>query len=252
MNELESDGASINDIRSTEVPQTALPRKPRTRRALLRDHRETVRELETVINVQEQELASAHKDAHTDALTSLPDKERFLTAIENRVREAETTGNNNFHLIFMDFKYFKAINDTYGHPMGDEILRIMPALKGLSRAEEPIYRYGGDEFVQIVEGISSEQEVFAVARRYQTLISSTSSKLLRRAPIQENKPEETPIRRSARLSIGVAPYTGNESAADLIAIADGAMYHAKKYPRGIASIAHTDHRGGRRYTQQAA
>ena len=128
----------------------------------------------------------------------------------------------------------------------------MSALKGQSREEEEIYRLGGDEFIQIVKNIPDEEELSSIAKRYQTLIDSVSSHLLKDAPIQPARKKRTPVRRHVNLSIGIAPYIPNENADELITEADGAMYQSKISPEALAVIVHTDVRGARHYTQLKA
>lgn len=208
---------------------------------------EEIRGKDTFIDVLTQERDQAREEAGIDALTGLPDKGRFLHDLKKQIAEAKRA-KSKFYLIFMDFNFFKDINDAFGHSKADEILRVIPALKG--REEEEIYRFGGDEFVQIINNVSDESGIFAIARRYQDLLKSVSTELLKDAPIQENINAKTKIRRTARLSIGITPYLPSDEADDIVNRADGAMYFSKSNPEGIATIAHKSSNGGSHYSQQ--
>ena len=139
-------------------------------------------------------------------------------------------------MLFFDIDHFKDVNDAYGHAMGDSFLRKIKELRGVSRLEEDIYRYGGDEFVQIVENIE-EEELIHIIERYQSTAREISSGLLGNAPLVENMKPETTVRRETDFSIGIAKFLPNDTADTLMARADVAMQHAKLH-EGTASIAY--------------
>jgi diguanylate cyclase (GGDEF)-like protein len=118
--------------------------------------------------------------------------------------------------IFCDLDNFKPINDTYGHSTGDEILKnVANAMKDLLRKEDTICRFGGDEFVILVE----ELESFTYLEKILEKIRYISTKPFNIEGVDH----------SVGMSIGTAIYPNDaNSAEDLLKCADEAMYRAKK------------------------
>ncbi len=117
----------------------------------------------------------------------------------------------------MDIDKFKAFNDTYGHPVGDRVLREVAAvLRRVARETDVIGRYGGDEFCAILPETDREQ-AWRFAERLHAEVA--------RDPFQIDEQQSVPI----RLSIGVAVYPDEcEGRDDLVGVADAALYAAKR------------------------
>ncbi len=101
--------------------------------------------------------------AHHDPLTGLPNRLAFHERLDAALRRAEAAGGQ-LAVLFVDLDRFKAINDSLGHAVGDELLRLAAAR--LSRRLQPadvVARPGGDEFVCLVEGVHGRAETQAVA-----------------------------------------------------------------------------------------
>ena len=156
----------------------------------------------------------------SDILRGLP---RFalidpLTGLENRriieylSRKLKKLNTRDMYVLFIDVDNFKQINDSYGHIVGDKVLKSL-AEKVLSsvRTYDNVIRYGGEEIVVILYRVS-KQEVLQIADRIREKIRSMKF---------EDFPEI-----SLSVSIGVAPYTGD--LVETIKLADMAMYEAKK------------------------
>lgn len=152
--------------------------------------------------------------AHHDPLTGLPNRllarDRLETALD-RARRRQT----RVALLFIDLDYFKRVNDTLGHNVGDELLRsIAQRLQNCVRHEDTVARLGGDEFMVMLDRIERIEEVVIVTEK---IIASLNQ----------------PIRLEARelsisASIGISLYPDDaESRDDLIRAADTAMYTAK-------------------------
>ena len=161
-----------------------------------------------------------HDLALTDPLTGLWNRraftDRLAQAHARACRHAGTVG-----VLFADVDAFKAINDTYGHAAGDEILvEIAQRLQAQFRGEDTVGRLGGDEFAVVCEGISAP-DVPLLARRVQLALADPY--LVRDQTIP------------ATVSVGVSISRGEHSTDELLEQADVAMYEAKA-ARGVAAF----------------
>jgi len=126
--------------------------------------------------------------------------------------------------MFIDLDNFKNINDSYGHSVGDQLLvAVAQRLKKQTRESDTLARNGGDEFVFILENLTSEQDVALIAKK---LIKSFTS------PFHLNNLE---VRTSISIGISVCPFDGDTSEV-LLRNADSAMYKAKENGRNNFSF----------------
>jgi len=172
---------------------------------------------EDITEKERFEAKIAHM-AHHDALTGLPNRvlldERMDLELA-RVRRGETLA---FHLLDLD--YFKVVNDTLGHPIGDELLKaVAERLRGALRDTDMIARMGGDEFAIVQAGIATEGAVASFAQRLVDVVSQ---------PFDIGGHQ---ILVGASLGVALAPADGR-SAPELIKNADLALYRAKELGRG--------------------
>lgn len=157
--------------------------------------------------------------AYFDSLTALPNRKTFSDELNQAISQAK---NNNlkFALFFMDLDSFKDINDSFGHPIGDQLLiKVADRLKKNLRKDSKIFRLGGDEFAIIVEEISTYQ-----------VISNICNRILK----QLEKPfiiNNHQIFSSASIGISVYPDNGLD-AKSLLKKSDTAMYQVKKSGKG--------------------
>jgi diguanylate cyclase (GGDEF)-like protein len=173
--------------------------------------------------------ASLHKmvteQANSDTVTGLPNRRAMDERLEEEVRYARRT-NSQFALIMMDLDGFKAVNDTYGHAVGDDVLRsAFTYLARGMRTTDFLARYGGDELTLILH-----QADLDTAR-------VVTDKILEKT---KEYVYNLPGKRKLRISVsgGIAIYPlHSQSGADLLRAADAALYHAKKYNRGAFTIA---------------
>ena len=159
----------------------------------------------------EEELE--HQALH-DGLTGLPNRTLLRDRLEQALSRAERSAGE-VAVLFLDLDRFKVVNDTLGHPAGDELLRTVAARLGdVTRGQDTVARYGGDEFALLIEGIGGDDDLRAVTGRIRNIFD---------APITVGGTE---IHASA--SIGVA-VSGPErrDPDDLIRYADIAMYRIK-------------------------
>jgi diguanylate cyclase (GGDEF)-like protein/PAS domain S-box-containing protein len=156
--------------------------------------------------------------AHHDPLTGLPN--RLL--LRDRVEQARTLAGrlqSRVALLFLDLDHFKTINDSLGHPVGDDLLKaVVERLKHCVRESDTISRQGGDEFIILLNDVRDSDAVARVADK-----------------IQQRMAEPFVLGNhslSSTFSIGIALYPDDgEDFDSLLQKADTAMYHAKESGR---------------------
>lgn len=164
------------------------------------------------------------KAVQLDPLTQLP----LRYGIENDFRLYQKEARRNrtqLYVAIIDVDHFKPINDTYGHPVGDRVLQQLAAtLKAALRADEPLYRYGGEEFLWLLK-CKSGAEARQSARRLLATVGTTP------VPIDD---EET-LRLTVTLGLALAGE--QEDLASVIKRADLALYEGKAAGRNRYVIA---------------
>ncbi len=163
--------------------------------------------------------------AVTDGLTGLYNRHYLNTHLGNMVKQSLRNGKH-LALMMMDMDHFKEVNDTYGHAVGDMILRqLSHIIMQASRSSELVARYGGEEFV-ILMPETDPQSAFGAANRIREIVEST--------PFKISESGETI---SKTISIGVASlYPDGDSAESLIKRADEALYDAKHGGRNLVRV----------------
>jgi diguanylate cyclase (GGDEF)-like protein/PAS domain S-box-containing protein len=159
--------------------------------------------------------------AYHDALTDLPNRLLFQEHLEHAIARARR-GELAVAVLFVDLDDFKLVNDSYGHSVGDELLRIVASrLREAVRETDVVARLGGDEFLVLVADVDP-----ATAAEVAGRVSDTIRAALR-TPVLLS-PDEL----YAHASIGAALYPADaESAEELLSKADIAMYRAKEAGR---------------------
>ncbi len=166
------------------------------------------------------------RQAYSDTLTGLPNRRALDERLEEEVAEARKN-NYSFAVIMMDLDGFKAVNDTYGHATGDDVLRLVfgQMARGV-RSTDFLARYGGDELTLILS-----QSELSSAEVVSEKIIEGMKKLRYRLP--DGKQLKLGI------SGGIALFPAHaHTGPDLLRAADAALYRAKKYQRGTFGIAH--------------
>jgi diguanylate cyclase (GGDEF)-like protein len=148
-------------------------------------------------------------------LTGLVNRSLFRDRLVQAMARSKRM-NQPIGLMLLDLDRFKTVNDTFGHDMGDELLKaVTERLKVCVREVDTVARMGGDEFTIILEGVSSEQNILVVAKRITESIA---------APF-ELKGHHISI----GISIGITIYPHDDHPIDeLLKHADTAMYRAKQ------------------------
>jgi diguanylate cyclase (GGDEF)-like protein len=209
-----------NDTPSSNV-QSRIPQKQLTRRSIIHRNKLTQAELNSTkaqLEVSEQAKNEAQLKSMIDPLTGLHNRGWFDEELKRKITDAHRQGKNLW-VIIGDIDLFKKINDEFGHPTGDKVLKEFGEMG--SREEEPIARIGGEEFAQVISNGLTLTEV-------QKIISRYSKNFKERA--------EAVLGREATLSFGVAKLEANETAEDIYSKADKALYHSKEGGRNQATI----------------
>src|SRR5690606_13710340 len=103
--------------------------------------------------------------ANYDTLTNIANRANIISQLDESILKARITGNNIAFMIF-DLDKFKLVNDTFGHPIGDLVLKyVAQSIKNSLRDGDTIGRFGGDEFVIIQRNIKNEDDVVSLITR---------------------------------------------------------------------------------------
>ena len=161
-----------------------------------------------------QNLFKMHYSSlNTDFMTGLINRRGFKEAVHNAISDAKKYGVA-FTLIILDIDNFKDINDSCGHPYGDEVLKIIAhIIKQNTRHSDLSFRYGGDEFALILPGTSKE-DALQVCMNIQSSLNDDRH-------FTEGACHPT-------ISMGICEWSGNMTSDDIIKAADEAMYLSKQ------------------------
>ena len=156
--------------------------------------------------------------ARTDSLTGLPNRATFLERLNLEFARARR-GGNQFAVHYLDLDHFKDVNDTLGHPVGDELLcAVAERLTSCVRETDMVARFGGDEFAVLQDGNVDSGNVETLAAKIGEVISAPYG-------IEGNQVSTT-------ASIGIVPYRSDVAGVDAMMMkADLALYRAKNEGR---------------------
>ncbi|MGC9352088.1 MAG: diguanylate cyclase domain-containing protein, partial [Sulfurovum sp.] len=171
---------------------------------------------------REQAFLATH-----DPLTGLSNRILLNDRLEHAIEHAKRF-DKHIGLIFCDLDNFKPINDTCGHTVGDEILkRVSFYLKDLFRKEDTVCRFGGDEFVILIEELEDFQYLDSILKRINQLTTTP-------CVINGNA-----ITIGMSIGASIFPYDGTDSDR-LIEAADQAMYRAKRSGKNCIEYSQTN------------
>jgi diguanylate cyclase len=171
-----------------------------------------------------KDLEKARTESRTDALTGLPNRKAFQIYLETQAARA-ITERKPLSLLFADIDHFKRFNDTWGHRLGDEVLRLVgQCLEQMCQGLGYPARYGGEEFIIALPG----KNLQAAADIAEQLRDFVASKTVRAKSTQQTVGRIT-------LSLGVAELTREDTIGSMIERADQALYHAKANGRNCVS-----------------
>jgi diguanylate cyclase (GGDEF)-like protein len=178
-----------------------------------------------IIELQSRLIAAREAmrfEATHDFLTRVWNRLAIFEILQNELGRFQREGRP-FSIILADLDHFKKVNDTYGHPVGDEVLReSIRRIKGSLRSYDSIGRYGGEEFL-IVLPETDEKEIIGIAERLRTALSGRPIHIL------GNDIHLT-------MSLGVVTVHSQSGLDQLITEADSALYSAKHSGRDRAEF----------------
>jgi two-component system, cell cycle response regulator len=164
-----------------------------------------------------------HTLAETDALTGLPNRRVYEHRMVKAAEEAKE-GGDSFGVLVIDLDRFKLVNDGYGHPVGDQVLRQVSArMAGALRDTDMLARVGGEEFVVLAHGVSGS-ELYDLAERCRAAVAARPFVV-----------DGVPIPMTVSLG-GASIPTDAHRPEELERIADGALYEAKGAGRNRVHI----------------
>ncbi|WP_237217518.1 GGDEF domain-containing protein [Falsiroseomonas oryziterrae] len=173
-----------------------------------------------------RELGETHRAALTDALTGLGNRRAFERDLADLLRDRRRSARP-LALVLLDVDHFKQVNDTWGHQVGDAVLRAVAArLRDALRAEDRPARYGGEEFAVLLPDMTAEAAL-RVCERVRCAMAD-------RAFVLRSSGERIG---TVTVSGGVAVLIEGETAEAFVARADGALYAAKTAGRNRTMLA---------------
>jgi diguanylate cyclase len=182
------------------------------------------------IHALERSLDDVRRDAQTDGLTGLHNRRAFDARLRALAGEAMNSGAP-LCLLLADVDHFKKVNDTWGHPIGDQVLRLVATvMRQAMRDDDFVARYGGEEFAAVLPGTAPDSARAAAERLRQGFEG--------RHLVVRNSGQTIG---GVTLSVGGACYDPGEPLVDWLGRADAALYAAKRAGRNRVHMAAAAH-----------
>lgn len=177
--------------------------------------------LAAVAKAKIERYREAQRSSQLDGLTGLLNHTAAKSRLQAMVGKMVTPGS--LIVAMIDIDHFKAINDTYGHPVGDQVIRGLAwLLRGRLRATDLVGRYGGEEFLIALNNVTAEQALSVLNRIREGF-----------AALPHTHPNGDLY---ATFSAGIASYPAIDTAASLTQAADGALLQAKRLGRNRVEL----------------
>ncbi len=196
---------------------------------MLDDHGDVVGAIEVFTDERFQrniikENESLKDELMKDALTQIANRRYFEYSLVQAI-EQHKLFNKSFGILLFDIDHFKHVNDTYGHLVGDEILKIVAkSLSSSTKKSDIISRWGGEEFIGLFE-VDTTKDLESIAERLRNLVNNSTYTTKDNVTI------------SVTISIGGALFKENKKDKFLIDQADQALYQSKQNGRNQTTIA---------------
>jgi len=200
-------------VRVRVMPIRSAEGKPVAAVQIFSDNRATI--------AAEMRIARLEREAMLDPLTSLGNRRRADQQLAHRLDELDRYGWP-FGVIFVDIDNFKTVNDSFGHDVGDEVLRMIARdLSVDTRETDHVCRWGGEEFLVIVLNVD-ENRLQYIANKLRYLVEQSGF-----------ESEGNQVR--VTVSVGATMAVRGESREELLRRADALMYHSKQTGRNRVS-----------------
>lgn len=201
---------------SLEAIVTHLLASTKSTQASMELMRQQIRDSKEEIAALRERLEKANEEALLDPLTGLANRKGLASAFENALQAVN--GPKSYPCIAMiDIDHFKKINDTYGHLLGDKVIKVVgETLRRHIKGKDTAARYGGEEFCVLLP----ETELRDAVKLTDNIRQAVENTRIKRASDQEEIGRVT-------ISIGVARYKPEEPISNLVERADTALYQAK-------------------------
>jgi len=175
------------------------------------DGRESVTALRTQVSTYQAKLEQAEQRASHDTLTGLDNRQGVETKVQRRIAVRQP-----FCVVMLDLNGFKRVNDTHGHEAGDDLLKqFSTELRSASRATDVVGRWGGDEFIVVLDG-NLEEAQSHVERMQKWVFGSYTLR---------SGPDGPKVHMNA--AIGLVEWETGEGIKEVLARADALMYKQK-------------------------
>jgi diguanylate cyclase (GGDEF)-like protein/PAS domain S-box-containing protein len=162
-------------------------------------------------------IETLRKETLVDVLTELPNRRHLQMNLTGSLAEYERHGNG-FGLVFADVDHFKQFNDTYGHDVGDTVLRFVGnTMANCIRAYDVVGRWGGEEFLAIIR-FTDEQQFLQVAEKLRLMVAESFLK-------------HGPDRLHVTITMGATHVRPGDTVETLVNRADRLMYQGKQAGR---------------------
>lgn len=170
------------------------------------------------IELKQEQLVEMNKQlveiSNTDNLTGIANRRYFQGQLTRHVESFRNQGQA-FSLLIIDIDYFKHVNDTYGHPVGDLVLaQLGLILKTLAREQDTVARFGGEEFVLLL-GETDEMDAIEIAQQLNKMVEETIWPTIGRLTV----------------SIGCTTFKTDDTEGSVFEHADEALYESKRNGR---------------------
>ena len=214
------DFTNAKDIYAIQTTMQNLVVEARNVQACNQDLQDKLIRSSVEIEKLQSNLQSAQKESLTDGLTGISNRKMFDTMLTRSI-EKSTKDASTFCLVMCDIDFFKKFNDTYGHQIGDHVLKLVAnVLHENVKGSDLAARYGGEEFVIILPNTEINAAYSLVEKIRKTIASRTVRSRQRKIDYG-----------TVTLSLGIAQYSTGDDSETLIGRADAALYTAKNTGR---------------------